>query len=187
MGSRVNVSVLILAQGHGCTLRGGHYEESIMMGCLHFTAQIFRLIRGQTICNLVHYFVIYFVPLTIYLPLSLQCVSFCPIHIPWHQLDCACKYIIISSWSVPFIFGWALGLNASSLEALPHLLNIGRDTPKMRIRMHHGEKVNQKFWSPPKQDVMGKTSCHRRFRPIVRSCQTWHRITMQCALMHVRE
>ena len=157
------------------------------MGCLHFTAQVFCLIRGRTICDLVHYFVFYFIPLTIYLPFSLKRVSLCSIHISRHQLDCACKYIIISSFSVPFIFGWALGFDVSSLEALLHLLNIGRDSPKVRIRTHHREKVNQKVWSLPKQGVMGRTSHNRRFHTIVRSHQTLHCVTMQCTLTHVRE
>ena len=120
-------------------------KNLLWWGGLHFTAQIFCLIRGRTFCDLVRYFVFYFIPLTIYLPFSLKHVSLCPIHVSRHQWGCACKWIIISSWSLPFIFGWVLGLNASSLEALVHLLNIGRNPPNTCIHTHYREKVNQKF------------------------------------------
>ena len=78
------------------------------------------------------------------------------------------------------------GFVASSLKAIPHLLNIGRDLPKMRLHMHRREKVNQKFRSLPKQEVMRQISHYHRFHPIVRSHQTWHRVTTQCTLTHVR-
>ena len=40
----------------------------------------------------------------------------------------------------PFDFGWASGLDASSCEATPCLLNIGRELPKTRIHTHCREK-----------------------------------------------
>ena len=156
MGSRVDVSIHALTQGCGCTLGDGHSEESITVGHLYFTARIFRLIRGRTICNLARYFVFYFVPSIFHLPLSLKRISLCPHHVSRHQLDCACKYNIISPLSVPFIVGLALGFSVSSLEAFLHLLNTGRDSPKVRIRTYRRErKVNQKFRSVPKDEALG--------------------------------
>ena len=131
---RVDVSIHALTQGCGCTLGDGHSEESVMVGHLHFTTRIFCLIRrvnhlqpGTLFCILLH------VPSIFYLPFSLKRVSLCPNHLSWHQLDCACKYSIISPLSVPFIVGLVLGFGASSLEAFLYLLNTGRDSPKVCI------------------------------------------------------
>ena len=79
-----------------------------------------------TICDLACYFIFYFVPSIFHLPFSLKHISLCPNHISHHQLDCACKYNIISPLSVPFVVGLALGFSVSSLEAFLHLLNTGR-------------------------------------------------------------
>ena len=135
-GSQVDVRVRALTQGCGCTLGDGHWEESVMVGHLYFTAWIFRLIQGRTICDLARYFVFYFISSILHLHFSLKCVSLCPNHVSWHQLDCACKYNIISPLSVPFIVGLALGFGASSLEAFLHLLNTGRDSPKVHVFVH---------------------------------------------------
>ena len=72
--------------------------------------------------------------------LSLKCISFCQNHISWHQLDCACKFIIISLLSVCFIVGLVLGFSMCFLEACLHLFNIGRDLPAACIHTYCGEE-----------------------------------------------
>ena len=91
MGSQVNVGTLVLTQGRGYTMKGGHLEVSVLVGRLHFTARTFSLIRGRAICDLVHYLVILFVPSTIYLPFSLKRVNLRPTRVSRYQLDCAFK------------------------------------------------------------------------------------------------
>ena len=75
---------------------------------------------------------------------------------PSSQLDCACKFIVISLLSVCFIVGLVLGFSMCFLEAFLHLLNIGRDSPVVRIRTYCGEeKINRESRSSPKHEVLG--------------------------------
>ena len=138
---------------------GGWPLRRICLGGASSLARVFCLIRGQTICDLACYFIFYFIPLIFHLPFSLKRISLCTHHISWHQLDCVSKYNIISSLSVPFVVGLALGFGVSSLEAFLHLLHTGRDSPEAHIRTYCREKkVNQRFRSLPKHEVMGQTS-----------------------------
>ena len=121
---------------------GGHLEESISVGRLHSTARTLSLIRGRAICDLARYLVIFFVPSTFYLPFSSKRVNLHPTHVSRYQLDCACRYVIVTCGFVPSVVGRAVGLDASSVEASSHFHNIGKDSPKKRACTHHGEKGN---------------------------------------------
>ena len=89
------------------------------------------------------------------IPFSLKRISFCPNHTSWHQLDCACKFIIISPLCVPFVVGLVQGFGMSFLEAFLHLFNIGRDLPEGHICTYHREKkVNQNSRLFPKYEEM---------------------------------
>ena len=169
MGSQVNVGTLVMTQGHGCTSKGGHLEESISVGCLHSTARTLSLIRGRAICDLACYLIIFFVPSTFYLPFSSKQVNLRPTRVSQYQLDCAFRYIKVTCGFVPSVVGRAVGLDVSSIEASSHFHNIGKDLPKKHACTHHGEKNNWFRWLFA-QEIMGVTSHSCRFHSTKGSC-----------------
>ena len=82
------------------------------------------------------------------------------LHVSWHQLNCAHRFVIIALLSVCFTVGLVLGLSISLFEALLHLFHISRDMTVTCLCINCGEeKVYREAKSPPKHEVMGLVPC----------------------------
>ena len=84
--------------------------------------------------------ILHFAPMIFHLPFSLKCISFLQYYVSWHQLNCACRFIIVPLLSVCFTVGLVLGLNISLFEVLLQLFHISGDTTVTCICTYCGEE-----------------------------------------------